>query len=207
MSGAGPAQGTRRADAQRNVERILDAAAMLLSRDPEASVSAIAAEAGLGRVTVYGHFPNRAELIAATVERAIAEGSAALDAVDLTGDPRAALVRLIDRSWLAIVQIGGLAAAAASTLPPERMLALHERPTARVEQLLERGQREGAFRDDLPLEWLAGTLHRIVHAAAAEIDARRLDAADAPDLIAATALATLAPPGSTVPAVRDWRHP
>ncbi|GEK80209.1 TetR/AcrR family transcriptional regulator [Agrococcus baldri] len=200
-------QAVRRADAQRNIERILDAAAVRLSRDPDASVAAIAAEAGLGRVTVYGHFPTRGALVAAVVERAIAEGDAALEAVDLTGDPRAALVRLIEQSWLSLQQIGALSAAAASALPPERLLALHERPAARVERLLERGQRDGVFRADLPLPWLTGTLHRAIHGAAGEIDARRMTADDAPELIAATVLAALTPPGGTVPAVHDWRHP
>lgn len=47
---------TRRADAQQNVERILDAAIDCLSRDSDASVVQIAQAAGVGRVTLYGHF-------------------------------------------------------------------------------------------------------------------------------------------------------
>lgn len=204
---AATATAPKRADAQRNVERILDAAALVLSRDPDASMAAIAAQAGLGRVTVYGHFPSRAGLVEATVERAIAEGDAALEAVDLDGDPRAALVRLIDQSWLSLMQIGALGAAAAASMSADRLLALHEQPAARVERLLERGQRAGVFRDDLPLTWLTGTLHRAIHGAAGEIEAGRLAADDAAELIAATLLATFTPPGGTVPAVRDWRHP
>ncbi|MGW3867651.1 TetR/AcrR family transcriptional regulator, partial [Streptomyces sp. NPDC005047] len=51
--------GARRADAQHNVAKILDAAIDCLSRSSDASVVQIAQAAGVGRVTLYGHFPSR----------------------------------------------------------------------------------------------------------------------------------------------------
>ena len=189
----------KRADAQRNIVAILDAAAIRLSRDPDASVGEIAQAAGVGRVTLYGHFSSRAELVDAAVARAIEEGDEVLQAVDLTGDPRDALVRLIEHSWMLMVQIGSLTTAAAAVLSPERMLELHRRPASRVEGLLERGRADGVFRVDLPTSWLAGTLHRVMHGAADEIAAGRLDAGEAAGAIAATVLAAFTPPGKTVP--------
>jgi len=47
------------ADARYNIELVLDAAEACLTRDTDASMSDIAAEAGLGRVTIYGHFASR----------------------------------------------------------------------------------------------------------------------------------------------------
>lgn len=44
---------SKRADAQRNIEAILDAAAVCLSGNPEASIAEIAQTAGVGRVTLY----------------------------------------------------------------------------------------------------------------------------------------------------------
>lgn len=64
----------RRADAQQNVAKILDAAVACLSRDAGASVSEIAKAAGVGRVTLYGHFPSREALVEAALTRALAEG-------------------------------------------------------------------------------------------------------------------------------------
>jgi len=55
----------RRADAEENRERLLQAAAELLQAEPEASVEEIAAAAGLSRATVYRHFTSRADLLAA----------------------------------------------------------------------------------------------------------------------------------------------
>jgi AcrR family transcriptional regulator len=51
----------RRATAERNVAAILDATAALLSQQGTASIAAVAAQAGVSRVTVYAHFPERGQ--------------------------------------------------------------------------------------------------------------------------------------------------
>jgi serine phosphatase RsbU (regulator of sigma subunit) len=54
----------RRADAEQNYSRIVETAVTLLRSDPDVSLDAIAAAAGLGRATVYRHFGGRQELVA-----------------------------------------------------------------------------------------------------------------------------------------------
>lgn len=195
----------KRADARRNIEAILDAATISLSRDPDTSMVDIARAAGVGRVTLYAHFPSRLELVDAVVARALGEGHRALDAVDLNGDPRRALFRLIESSWLLIVQLGAIMVAAEAVLPPGRMRELHAEPATRVQELVGRGQVEGVFRTDLPVSWLVGTLHTVMHGAAAEIRAGRLALDGAAAVIAATVLAAYTPPGETVPVADIWR--
>jgi hypothetical protein len=46
---------------------------------------------------------------------------------------------------------------------------------ARVERLIARGQDEGDLRTDLPRPWLVATFYSLMHAAAEEVDAGRLD--------------------------------
>jgi AcrR family transcriptional regulator len=184
----------RRADALRNVETIVDAAIRVLAAAPDASMSDIAGAAGVGRVTVYAHFASRAELVRAVVERVIAEGDAALSGVDLTGDPRAVLARLIESSWRQIVRIGSIATAAIDVLEPDELRRLHDAPAARVEALLRRGRDEGVFRSDLPESWLVSVLHMIMQGASVEVAAGRLTASDAPDAITATVLSAFSAP-------------
>ena len=188
----------RRADARRNVEAILRAAVECLGKRPDATLAEIAEAAGVGRVTLYGHFSSRAELLDAVMAHVLEHGNAVLDPVDLSGDPRAALTRLIEASWEVLNQSRSILVAAQKELSPARIWELHERPAARLAGLVERGQSEGVFRGDLPVSWLVVTLHNLMHAAADEIQAGRLTPDDAADYISATALAAFTPPGSKV---------
>jgi TetR/AcrR family transcriptional regulator, mexCD-oprJ operon repressor len=183
------ARTTRRADAEHNTARILDAAAECLSRSTTASMAEIAQAAGLGRVTVYGHFPSREALIEATLTRLLERGEAVLAGVDLTGDPHQALRTLIESSWRLTATAGAVLEAAQAVLPPGRIRELHVKPAQRVEELIGRGQAEGAFRTDLPASWLVSVLHHILKGAAADISSGRLDPSDAPRFITTTVLA------------------
>jgi serine phosphatase RsbU (regulator of sigma subunit) len=60
-----PQPDVRRADAQRNRERILEAAERMLERSPSATLADIAAAAGVSRSTLHRRFANRDELLAA----------------------------------------------------------------------------------------------------------------------------------------------
>ena len=184
----------RRADAEQNMARILDAAAVCLCRSTTASMAEIAQAAGLGRVTVYGHFPSREALIEATLARLLERGEAVLGRLDLTGDPRQALRTLIESSWQLIADASAVLEVAQAVLPPGRIRELHAKPAQRVKELVRRGQSEGAFRTDLPATWLVSVLHHVLKGAAADISSGRLDPADAPHFIVATVLPAYAPP-------------
>lgn len=177
-----------RADARQNRERIVDAAIHRLAQDPNASVADIAERAGVGRVTLYSHFPSREELVEAALVGVLDRGDAVLAGVDLTGDSRAALARLIEASWLLTAQTGALLDAARAVLPAGRVHELHVKPTERVLDLLRRGQAAGELRSDLPLEWMASALHHLVKGAAVDVSRGTLDPAEVPGLITALVL-------------------
>jgi TetR/AcrR family transcriptional regulator, mexCD-oprJ operon repressor len=184
----------RRADAQRNAEKILDAAVARLGRNPEASVSEIAQAAGVGRVTLYGHFSSREALVEAALTRVLDEGDTVLGSLDLTGDPREALRTLIESGWLLMAEASAVLEAAQATLPPGRIQELHAKPAQRVEALIRRGQSENAFRADLPATWLTSVLHHVMKGAATDVSSGRLDKADAPRFISETVLSAYGRP-------------
>ncbi|MEU7937084.1 TetR/AcrR family transcriptional regulator [Microbispora bryophytorum] len=192
-------QAERRADARRNIKSILDAAQLCLARDADASVADMAKAAGVGRVTLYGHFKTRADLVDAVLTRTMEQSDAALDATDTTGDPREALTRLVGASWRIVHQLHSVLRAAHRELPPERIRAVHDRTLQRVQTIIDRGRDAGAFRDDLPQRWMVTTVFSLMHAAAEDTAAGRLDADDAARVISATLLAALTAPGTAVP--------
>ena len=200
-TGSAKAARPQRADARRNAAAILDAALQCLIENPDSSVGEIAEAAGVGRVTLYGHFKTRADLVEAVFTRTVAEAHAVLEATDTTGDPSAALVRLISASWEIVDRSRSVLLAAQRELPAERVRGVHDRILRRVQLLIERGQRTGVFRTDLPKSWLVTTAFSLMHAAAEDRTAGRLDADDGSRVITATVLAALTPPGEPVPTV------
>ncbi|KAA1428321.1 TetR/AcrR family transcriptional regulator [Nocardioides antri] len=197
----GPAGAGRqlRADARKNIAAIIDAATDCLARDPDASISEIAKAAGVGRVTLYGHFDSRATLVAAVVDRAMAEAESVLGAVDLDGDPVDALRRLVAATWEVSARYGALVVAAERTLADDEMVAAHAGLRDRAVGFLERGRAAGHFRDDLPVQWQVTLLHTVTHAAATAVHNGELTAEDAPLAITTAVLGATTPPGAPVP--------
>lgn len=116
-AGSGPRP--KRADARRNQEALLDAAAaVFVTSGVEAPVREIATRAGVGTATIYRHFPTRADLIVAVYRHQVenlAEAGPALLADSAT--PHAALSRWIDRFVDFVVTKQGLAAVLQSDDP------------------------------------------------------------------------------------------
>jgi TetR/AcrR family transcriptional repressor of mexCD-oprJ operon len=184
----------KRADARRNIEAIIETATTLLAVDPDASVQDIAKAAGVGRVTLYGHFDSRAALVTEVAKRAIAQTEEALRDVDTDGDPRDAMVRLLTATWHLTHRFGGIVIAAGQVLPPEEMRRAHEGPARRVRALLERGRAAGRFDANAPVEWQITMIQAVLHAASAAVYRGEITAEQAPRLVSDTVVAALLPP-------------
>jgi AcrR family transcriptional regulator len=176
----------RRADAERSIAAIVGAAVEAFSRRPDVSMSEIAIAAGVGRVTLYAHFPSREALVEAATQRVLAEAGASLDAADLDRGPATdALGRLIRTSWSVLARHGGIVDAEGA-LAPSALRRHHGDVLERIDRLIARGQGEGAFRTDLPREWLVEVCYSLFHAASGAASRGRLDPSDTADILEAT---------------------
>ncbi|WP_020551247.1 TetR family transcriptional regulator [Embleya scabrispora] len=110
--GAGQAVPSKRKDARRNKETLLDAAAAVFVRSGvDAPVRDIAAEAGVGLGTIYRHFPTRADLIIAVYRHQVDACADAGPTLQAAGSsPHAALGQWIDLFVDFLVTKHGLAA-------------------------------------------------------------------------------------------------
>jgi AcrR family transcriptional regulator len=176
----GQAVRPKRADAQRNKQTLLDAAAAIfLTSGVEAPVRDIAAKAGVGTGTIYRHFPTRADLIIAVYRHqveACAEAGPALLASCAT--PYAALGRWINLFVDFLVTKHGLAAVLRSDDAGFDTLHAYflDRLVPVCAQLLEAAAAGGEIRTDLDaLELMHGIGNLCIGADSdPHYDARRL---------------------------------
>ncbi len=138
-----------RADAARNVARILRAARDTYGElGPDASVEAVAHRAGVGERTLYRRFPTKASLVRAALDHSVAENlTPAIDVARRSDDALAGLADLI----AAAISLGArernllTAAHRAGSLTPDISVALNDA----LGELVRRGQQAGRIRADL----------------------------------------------------------
>jgi len=176
---AGPVR-RRRADAERSIASILDAAARVLGQRPDASIEEIAKTAGISRQTVYAHFPSRDVLVSALLDRATKRIMSSLDAAELdTGSASEALVRLLEISWEAFEADPFLLNLPGPLMSPQQERDQHEPVLDRLDQLVRRGQHSGDFDPKLPVSWVLAAILALGHAAGEEVRAGRMTASQA----------------------------
>ncbi|MFG2346965.1 TetR/AcrR family transcriptional regulator [Streptomyces phaeochromogenes] len=151
--GAGGAAQSKRKDARRNKETLLDAAAaVFVTSGVEAPVRDIAAEAGVGLGTIYRHFPTRSDLVIAVYRHqvdACAEAGPAL--LESSPTPHAALGQWIDLFVDFLVTKHGLAAALQADNAGFETLHAYflDRLLPVCTQLLDAAAASGEIRSDL----------------------------------------------------------
>jgi AcrR family transcriptional regulator len=184
----------RRADAERSIAAIVDAALEALAGDPDVSMAEIARRAGVVRATIYMHFPTRESLLDAVMEHAVAQVAAATRSAEPTeGEPEAALERVLGATWRRLGDFHALLAINTGRLSAKELHRRHEPVMSLFVPLIERGQAKGVFRRDLPVAWHLAMIRAIAHAASAEVRDGRIGVADVEPALLSTVLHALGP--------------
>jgi TetR/AcrR family transcriptional regulator, mexCD-oprJ operon repressor len=185
-----------RADAARNVQRILETATRVLADDRGAGMADVAAAAGLARATLYRHFPTRADLVAAIRSQAYEDAGAAIAACRLEeGSAADALRRLIE----GLVAVGDrYRFLQAETRPGEAADQAFKQRENELGQpvlaLIRRGQQSGELTADVSPIWVNRTLDGLIRGAMRMVAEEQITARDAADLIYRTTLRGIAGP-------------
>jgi AcrR family transcriptional regulator len=135
-----------RADARRNLERVLDAAEEVFAEEgPDASVAEIAHRAGVGQGTVFRRFPTKDDLIFAVVERHVAQMHALAEEALKSPDPGEAFFGFIRGIGELVMSMPGLHACVVHCGGKPGAAELDELGR----RIVGRAQRAGAVRRDL----------------------------------------------------------
>jgi AcrR family transcriptional regulator len=190
-------QRRRRSDADRSVAAILAAALDALASDPDASMAEIARRAGVVRATIYVHFPTREALLDAVMEHAVAQvADATREAEPTRGEPAEALERVLLATWDKLSNFHTLLAINTSRLSAKELHRRHLPVMTQFVPLIERGQKDGVFRRDVPVSWHLAVIRALVHTASAELQSGRLSEAEVETTIVTTVLAAMRGPGA-----------
>src|SRR3954451_20423631 len=185
-------QRRRRSDADRSVQAILEAALEALASDPEASMAEIARRAGVVRATIYAHFPTRDSLLDAVMEYAVAQVARATEAAEpARGEPAEALERVLRSTWKQLSQFHALLAINTARLSAKELHRRHLPVMTLFVPLIERGQKDGVFRRDVPVSWHLAVIRALVHTASAELQSGRLSETEVEQTMLSTVLAAM----------------
>jgi AcrR family transcriptional regulator len=181
----------RRADAERNLARIIAAATALLAANPGASMAEIAEASGLVRATLYRHFPTRDDLIRAMYAAALDDALKAILSVDPEqGKATDAIARVVD----ALLVVGDRYRILSEERRGYPELREKEQSVgAPLIALVERGQKGGELREDMPLRWIVASLGCLVNEALRAVGREDIDRAEAGTLVTRTFLESMRP--------------
>jgi AcrR family transcriptional regulator len=151
---AGPPAAPRRlrADAQRNISALLEAAKTVFGiSGVDAPAKEITDLAGLGVGTLYRHFPQRSDLVKAVVQSNIDACAAAGPQLSAAYEPGTALVRWLQQYTELLGTKRGLASALHSGDPAYEALPGYflQKLTPTLTVLLDTAAASGAIRDDI----------------------------------------------------------
>lgn len=150
-----------RADAQRNIDTLLQTAmAVFATSGVDAPVREIAEKAGVGVGTIYRHFPQRSDLIAAVFRREIDACADAAPVLAAEHEPGEALARWVQRYVDFIAAKRGLAKALHSGDPAFDTLPAYfkKRLEPALRTLLMSAASAGEVRPDVAAEELLGAV-------------------------------------------------
>jgi AcrR family transcriptional regulator len=152
-----------RADAQRNVDSLLEAAkAVFATSGVDAPAKEIADLAGVGVGTLYRHFPQRSDLVKAVLQREIDACADAGPALTAAHEPGTALAKWLHRYTEFVATKRGLATALHSGDPAFDALPgyFYQRLGPALGSLLEAAAANGEIRAGISAKDL---LHAVAH--------------------------------------------
>ena len=139
-----------RADAERNRQRVIEAAREVFAEQGlDASLNEVARRAGVGVATLFRRFPNREDLITATFAHKMAAYADATDEALADPDPWHGFCTYVERVCAMQAEDRGFTEVLTHTFPSAEQLEVERiRATAGFAELMRRAKAAGRLRQD-----------------------------------------------------------
>ncbi|MDW6059076.1 helix-turn-helix domain-containing protein [Streptomyces sp. FXJ1.4098] len=179
-----------RADAERSVRAILEAAERVLAQDAGASMEQIAEAAGLTRITVHRRFASRQALLEAL---AVSAKQQLIEAIEEARPDAAPALVALYRVTANVLTVKSAWRFTLSHATPhsEAAAALWAEINAHTHQLLARAQREGLLAPDADLEWTMQVYYALLNEALNKPGSEADPVGQDPDVLATLVIDTL----------------
>ena len=176
-------------------EAVMDAAVSVLARNPGAPMSAVATAAGVGRATLYRHFPTREALVRELALEAIELTDAAVAPAFAQGmSSRDSLLAMLT----AIVPLGDrFHFLAREWVEDEDVAAGYRRQARELEAFVEQAKGDGLFAPEVPTAWVVAAIDALIWAAWEAVKEGTVAPRDAASLAFKTLTRGLGPEGES----------
>ncbi|MEM7249657.1 MAG: helix-turn-helix domain-containing protein [Acidobacteriota bacterium] len=171
-----------RQDALKSRQSLLDAAAVVLSREPAASLEAIAAEAGVGRATLHRHFRNRQHLLKVLALDAMTALDRAFLRLLPAGAAAGTALRVLFEASLPLGPRHHFLSQQWSVMEDEEVATTYRRQLDDLAGMVEAARRAGLIAPEVPTRWVVSVLDALIYAGWAAVHSGELTVAQAADL-------------------------
>ena len=159
-----------RADAARNRQRLIDAAAeVFAARGMDATLDDIARHAGVNVATAYRHFANKHELAREFLRQCIDRAAAVAEEAAADPDPWAGLTSFLERSLEMIASNRALFQVLTRAYDGEHFVEMLDRTDPPLERLLARAREAGVVRAEIEVTDFAPILEMLASITGADI--------------------------------------
>ena len=176
MSEGSPSSQSKRADAVRNRERIIEAAERVFASGGDYGPEAIAREARVGIGTLYRHFPDRNDLAAAVYDEELQAVAGSVQSLLEETTPLVALRRWMDRFAERLEKKRAMAPALRSLIESraEGPALAREKLVSAAQEIIDAGTRSGEIRRDVQGDDIVTALIGVCVATAGNDDPEQL---------------------------------
>lgn len=151
---------------QKSNRALLDASFQVLLLNPHASLSEIASQAGVGRATLYRHFPSRDDLLTAIAVESLQLVKSAISPV-MIGDLHGvtAIHKVIESLLPLADRFHFLQMVWTLVEFDQQVLKLYEEQMNVIKKMIIQGQEKGELNPELTPDWIVSVLDSMLYSA------------------------------------------